>query len=191
MDTPAEVQVLRALAKMKGPQTLCLLGSLALLVSGFLQVGFQSFFQHICSAAPCNWHGVSARNGTRGKKNIVEEDSRMNDGNLSVLVHHEDLLIKFLTLQKHHVAKLEAELLSLSVCYHCSREIPHSHELILYTLYPLKVTKHYVYFTYKVLRHKATCPDPVPSLTSSLGISAQDKKFVHNSNDTPPILCIA
>lgn len=41
----------------------------------------------------------------------MEEGSRMNDGNLSVLVHHEDLLIKFLTLQKHHVAKLEAGLL--------------------------------------------------------------------------------
>lgn len=45
------------------------------------------------------------------KKMIVEEGSRMNDGNLSVLVHHEDLLIKFLTLQKHNVAKLQAELL--------------------------------------------------------------------------------
>lgn len=42
---------------------------------------------------------------------IVEEGSRMNDGTLSVLVHHEDLLIKFLTLQKHNVAKLQAELL--------------------------------------------------------------------------------
>lgn len=41
----------------------------------------------------------------------MEEGSRMNDGNLSMLVHHEDLLIKFLTLQKHHVAKLEAGLL--------------------------------------------------------------------------------
>lgn len=40
-----------------------------------------------------------------------EEGSRMNDGNLSVLVHHEDLLIKFLTLQKLNVAKLQAELL--------------------------------------------------------------------------------
>lgn len=122
---------------------------------------------------------------------IVEEGSRMNDGNLSVLVHQEDLLIKFLTLQKHHVAKLETELLSLSVYYHYSREIPHSHKVILYTLYPLKAMKHYVYFTYKVLRHKATCPDPVLSHTSSLGISAQDKKFVCNSNDTPPILWIA
>lgn len=42
---------------------------------------------------------------------IEEEGSRMNDGNLSVLVHHEDLLIKFLTLQKHNVAKLQGELL--------------------------------------------------------------------------------
>lgn len=45
------------------------------------------------------------------KKIIVEEGNRMNYGNLSVLVHHEDLLIKFLTLQKCNVAKLQAELL--------------------------------------------------------------------------------
>lgn len=45
------------------------------------------------------------------KKIIVDEGNRMNYGNLSVLVHHEDLLIKFLTLQKCNVAKLQAELL--------------------------------------------------------------------------------
>lgn len=44
MNRPAEVQVLGASAKMKGPQTVCLVGSLALLISGFLHVGFQSFF---------------------------------------------------------------------------------------------------------------------------------------------------
>lgn len=44
MNRPADVQVLRASATMKGPQTLCLVRSLALLLSGFLQVGFHSFF---------------------------------------------------------------------------------------------------------------------------------------------------
>lgn len=111
MNRPAEVQVLRGSAKMKGPQTLCLVGSLALLISEFLQVGFQSFFSTFVVVLHVT--GMVSVQGMAlgGEKMIEEEGSRMNDGNLSVLVHHKDLLIKFLTLQKHNVAKLQAELL--------------------------------------------------------------------------------
>lgn len=68
MNRPADVQVLRASATMKGPQTLS--SKEPCFASQWIFAGGVSLtFQHICSAAPCNWHSVSARNGTRGEKN--------------------------------------------------------------------------------------------------------------------------
>lgn len=87
----------RASAPLKGPQTLCPTG----FASKWIFAGGVSLsLQYVCSAAPCNWPWCQCKERHHGEKKMIDSGviSRVNDGNLYVFVHHEDLLIKLSTL---------------------------------------------------------------------------------------------